>query len=505
MAKSHDYNEKLEYVRALERKLYLKENLPHLHGWKWYPWAWEFFKSENRMNFLCAANQISKSSTQIRKCIDWATNPDEWSRWPTPPRQFWYFYPTMDVATIEWRTKWVKEFMPKAEFKDHAQYGWDEELGTGKKIKAIHFKSGVSVYFKSYEMDASALQTASVHAMFCDEELPVHLYDELLLRMASASVQGHFHMVFTATIGQEFWREVIEEKGQAEKLATAFKRQVSMYDCLEYMDGTPSSWTKQLIDDVKARCKSEAEILRRVYGRFVLDADLKYEGFSRTRNVKPDHKLPPNWLVYSGVDIGSGGSKSHPAAIVFVGVKPDFTEGRVFLGWRGDGVETTAADILQKYRILRGPMKPVLQSYDWAAKDFFTIASRIGESFQPAEKSTEIGEQTLNSLFKNGMLSIYESYELMKLVNELMSLKRSTHKQHAKDDMVDALRYAVAKVPWDFSYIAGRGKVAPQKPEEMEPRMRHYKGLDLEKDDDGLDFIVQELEEANDYYDFDQD
>ena len=66
------------------------------------------------------------------------------------------------------------------------------------------------------------------------------VYDEAIMRLSSPTIQGHFHMVFTATLGLEFWREVIEEKGVKERFPHAWKKQVSAYDCLKYMDGSAS-------------------------------------------------------------------------------------------------------------------------------------------------------------------------------------------------------------------------------------------------------------------------
>jgi hypothetical protein len=149
-----------EKIRIKEEQLKLRAGLPFLYGWKWYPWAREFFESTNKQNFLCAANQISKSSTQIRKCIDWATNQGTWDAlWGRQPIQFWYLYPSRDVATIEFETKW-KQFLPRGDFKDHPVYGWKEEKRKGE-IWALHFHIGVHVYFKTYAQDSMNLQTGT--------------------------------------------------------------------------------------------------------------------------------------------------------------------------------------------------------------------------------------------------------------------------------------------------------------------------------------------------------
>ena len=444
-----------EQIKVLEKLDQYKENLPHLFGFKWYSWARQFFESTNRYNFLCAANQISKSSTAIRKSIDWATNIQKWKTlWPhRQPRQFWYLYPTKDVATAEFRTKIEPEFLPRGEMKDHPIYGWKPEYKY-KQIHAIHFNSGVSIYFKTYAQDIEHLQSGTVDAIFCDEELPFEYYSELNMRLTAT--KGYFHMVFTATIGQVEWEETIEKEyigTKNERFKNAFKLQVSMYECTQYEDGSPGAFSTEDIEVIKQGLPTEAEVLRRVYGRFVVSGDLKYPSFSRKHNVKPGHHLPKEYLIYCGVDIGGGGN-SHKGSVIFTGVSPDFRRGRVFKGWIGDSdMVTTAEDILNIYLELKGDMNVTASYYDWASKDFGTIAQRAGIPFIPAEKGQTIGENTLNTLFKNQMLMIYDYPELLPLVHELLSLKRGTPKEKARDDGIDGLRFCVTKIPWDWEAI----------------------------------------------------
>lgn len=450
---------KQEY-KLLVRKKRIRELLPHLYGLPWYSWAKEFFESYNKINLLCAGNQLSKSSTQIRKCIHWATEPKLWPKlWKNKPVQFWYLYPSSDVAEVEFSKKWIPEFMPREEMKDHPQFGW-KAFYEKTRIHHVDFNSGVTIYFKSYSQSQQNLQTGTVHAIFCDEELEVALYSELIFRIAATD--GYFHMVFTATLGQEFWYNAIEKMGtSSEVLPGAWKKQVSMYDCLFYADGSPAPWTEKRITQIKNSCKSDAEIQRRVYGRFVKEQGLKFPCFSKERNYIKPFKVDGDWLIYSGVDIGSGGGGEstnkftpHPAAIVFVAVRPDYKYGVVFRGWLGIDQVTTASDILIKYRQLRGNLRPIIQSYDWAGKDFATYASRLGETFTKAEKSNELGEDVLNVLLKNKMLSIFDISELEPLGTEFLTVTKETAKRFARDDFIDALRYTVTAIPWDWSAIS---------------------------------------------------
>jgi hypothetical protein len=500
-------------AQLLQKKIELQEGLPFLHGWPWYTWAWEFFNSQNKMNFLCAANQVSKSSTQIRKCIHWATAQELWPElWVRKPVQFWYMYPSQKVANAEYLTKW-SQFLPRGKFKDDPIYGWKEEKDKGNVV-ALHFNSGVHVFFKLYSQDKIDLQSGSVDALFLDEELPEELWPELSARVTAT--QGYIHMVFTATLGQEFWRQVMEPRDdEAEGFPTASKWTVSLYDSQQYIDGTPSQWTDAVIAQVKARCKTHKEFLRRVMGKFVLEGGRKYESFDAVRHMKAKHPIPKDWLIWEGVDIGGGGitpngTKAHKSAICFVAVRPDFRAGRVFLGWRGAENEvTTSGDVFQKHLNLKKEhnLRPIRQLFDWGNKDFGTIATRAGEPFEKADKGHDKGEDIINTLFKNDMLYIYEDPELVKLSGELSSIMKSTAKNKAKDDFADAFRYAVTTIPWDFSFLNGDIPPGPstEKPdEELNAKEREIrerrKAFEGNQQEGEFPDVEQEFEEANEMY-----
>jgi hypothetical protein len=490
-------------LQLYKQKLKLKTELPHLHGMKWYKWAREFFESTNRFRLLTAGNQLSKSSTQIRCCIDWATNKEKWKTlWPSSPvdpNVFWYLYPTLDVAHEEFKLKW-SQFLPSGDMKEDNTYGWTSEF-RNKKIYAIHFKSGVSVIFKSYAQSPEDLQTGTVYAVFCDEELPMSHFPELQARLNASD--GYFSMVFTATLGQEYWRCAIEVKGDGEKHIDADKWQVSLYDCLTYEDGSPSPWTPEKVKRAEARCSSHNEYLRRIMGKFVVEGGLKYEAFQREKNVTKPHPLPKDWHIFGGVDPGSGGETGHPAAIVFVGVSPDYRQGRVFRARRMDGIQTTPQDVLEEYIRLRGKLIMTNQYYDWASKDFHTFATRRGEAFIKAEKDQELGVQHINTLFKAQMLKIFDGDpELEKLVNEIMTLKAKTAKRDANDNLVDAMRYTIMSLPWDWSVL---DDIHFDKDAILEkPKPKEKTEIDLRREfvfgpTDTRDSVEQELEEWDNY------
>ena len=407
----------------LEKKLYL----PHIHSFPWYPWAKEFYDSENKENFLCAANQISKSSTLIRKFIDWATDQGAWAkRWPSllqgqTPNQFWYFYPTYDVWQTEFETKWEPLFLPRGKYKEHPVYGWKAYFAKGL-IKKIEFNSGVTIYCKVYSQKPKDLQTGTVYMVGCDEELPIELFPEIQARLNATD--GYFNMVFTATLGQLYWEQTIEPKSAAEERHVgAWKRQVSLYDSQVYTDGTPSPWNLEKIKRIEAKCPSEAERLRRVMGKFVKTSGLRLEGFQYDRNVCEAHPLPKGWLTYAGIDPGSGGASGHPAAIAVVSVSPDCRVGRVIRSWRGDGIVTSSEDIVREYKKLVQGLAIRATAYDYQAKDFFIVGSRMGLSLTPANKKRESGFDIYNTLLKTGMLKIQEGvFDNDKLISEVHTL-----------------------------------------------------------------------------------
>lgn len=451
-------DELAEYNRLTEL-VEVKESLPHLFGFPWYPWAKEFFDCTKPAAFLCAANQVSKSSTQIRQAIDWATDPKKWpTLWPglmpgQKPNQFWYFYPTFEVWQTEFETKWEPDFLPRGRLRDDPIYGWKEEYDKGQ-IKKINFNSGVTIYCKAYAQKVKDLQSGSVHALFLDEECPVDYMPELQARLRATN--GYIRAVFTATLGQEYWRRVMEPKSRDEEIyPDAYKRSISLYDSQKYLGGKPSRWTDARIKQVIAECPTDADVQRRVFGRFVKSEGLKLESFDLERNsISSDFQVPKSWSVFGAVDPGTGGKSGHPSAILFVAVQPDHKLGVVFRAWRGDGIVTANTDTLAKYRELRSGLLPLAQVYDYKEKDFEIEASSAGETFLPAKKQRDEGFGLLNSLFKNGMLKIKRGDpEIEKLVVEIQTLSSTVDKRKAKDDLVDCLRYASMEVPWDFTGV----------------------------------------------------
>jgi phage terminase large subunit-like protein len=504
---------KIEKIKALEIKVAHQRKLPHLFSQKFYAWQRDFFETTNPMALLTAANQIGKSTIQIRKVIELASNPAIWAKfWPKQiaqgkrPNLFWYMYPSKEVATLEFKTKW-EPLLPQDDYKEHPVWGWKHKEKNGN-IEWLRFNTGVTIVFKVYEMDAQNLQTATVWYVAGDEEMPYELYPEISAR--TQAIDGIMSMVFTATLGQEEWRLAMEPlPSEHERFPGAFKRQVSMYDCMLYEDGTPGQYDEEKIQRAIARCGTAEEVLRRVFGKFVKSTGRRYAAFSAATNLIEPRLVPFNWKKYCGIDSGAGGEastdskdKADPAAIVFVAVSPDFAQGYVYKTWRGDNVLTTSSDIIQKYLEMRGTDHIDLTVYDFADKDLHTIATRMGEGFIRADKGRDRGDGILNTLFKNKFLYLFNEGEIGKLVSELLSLKVGATKM--MDHLSDALRYVCVAITWDFSKI-----VAPSKTEvatvpvqataqdlrDLEIRMRRGEGLPHDRRTDDIEAEFDEINE----------
>jgi RecA-family ATPase len=115
----------VEDERALDSQAKMASELPHLFGYRWYQFQIDFINSVNRENLLCAANQIGKSVCSIAKCIHWATDKKLWGAlWVNKPKTFAYLYPSVRLATTEFREKWEQDLLPRGDMKNDPVYGW---------------------------------------------------------------------------------------------------------------------------------------------------------------------------------------------------------------------------------------------------------------------------------------------------------------------------------------------------------------------------------------------
>lgn len=482
---SDQYYLRLEKLKLLEERKKLQDNLPHLYGFKQYEWAKEFFDSFAKLYFLSAPNQVGKSIWGMCKAVHWATEPSVWPMISNykKPTLFFYFYPDYNLAQREIEHKWIPLILPKPALKDHPQYGW--KLTNNKDELSIQFNTGVKIMFASYSTGRAnllALAASSPAAVFIDEEMHPDLWPEVSMRVEAS--KGCINFFATPVHCYPLYRDIFNGVTQ---LKGAIVKTISMFQCMKFIDGSPGLYTREDIETRIAKLGSKAEIQKRVFGKYVTPEGIVYSSFEKGKNVIPPTGVPNDWHHYSGVDIGTGGT-AHPASICIVAVSPDYSKGRVVDMWRGDGVNTTCEDILDKYKQMTADIILYGEFYDWGSKDFYTISSRAGFAFQKAEKGRELGVNLLNTLFKNEMLSIDAVDESHKLINELETLTHNeiqgNNKRHAKDDLIDALRFAVTKIPWNFSHIKPKRSVAKSGVQAIDSRVQAIKEYESKKLDD---------------------
>lgn len=449
---------------ALEKqKQYIKDSLPHLYGFDWYPYQKDFLETRKEIQVLCCANQLGKSTVLCAKLVKLATDQKLWKElWVDKPGLFLYLLPNQKLHDENAQSKWLS-VLPKNTYEDDEYYGWDW-VKRGKNYLGIDFNNGVRVRFLSYGQNVHSMQNLTAHAVAFDEEPNWEIVPEIQTRTQSIKIAednvknawGGFKIfAFTATKSQNFFREVVEERGPKErwpvKQGNVWKKTVSLFDCQKHVSGKKSIWTNAKIEKIIKSLPTEAEIKRRVYGRFQASESLVYPQFSITSNTI-EH-VPPlqGYNYYVGIDYGGGGT-SHPSAIAFVAVSPEYNRGYVTDVWIGDdGQLTTCSDVINKYRSMIKGRNVAQAHYDWAAKDLHTFAMRAGLNLLKANKDHKIGEDLLNALFKNQMLWICNKDYYSNVACTQFSTfvkKRGTAKTF--DDAIDAIRYAVASVPWDL-------------------------------------------------------
>ena len=467
----------LQFLRAeKEGKLGLyAAHAPHLFKHKFYSWSRKIFESENKHIFFTAGNQLGKSTVMIMKNIDWATdNAKKPKRWPraysnrNEANVFWYFYPTKDLVRDEVDLKW-KPFLITNGARSNSPYFCELVKSPGSYSRINFINANTSIIFKTYEQSRDSLQASSVYHITLDEEPKLgeghkNIMGEIFARLSATD--GYLMAGFTATHAQEYFYRIMEVRDEKDKAGNvvkkrgelfpdALKDQISAYDCMYYEDGSPGAWPRSRIRAAEIRYENEPgqdhEVQKRIHGRFTKGVGLVYNSFNDDTNVTKNLKIGGDWQIFSGVDIGSGGDQS-AAAITFLAMAPDGTQGKIIAGWKGPrNIETDSGRIWEEYKRLRSEIyqkykrTPYSEFYDSASKDFAIVAARHGGYFIKANKKLDDGIELINTLFRTKTLFVCDIPELDDLRTEM---KTYIHGSKAKrsNDFCDSMRYAVASI-----------------------------------------------------------
>ena len=455
-----------------------REHLPHFFYKKLYRWSYDFIMTNNPLAFVCGANQIAKTSTMIRKVIYRATSKHLWKyMYRTRPKNAWYFYPGTKVLDIEWDGKWM-EWMPQVPSSHplHKIYGW-EKIKNRQQFTGIRFRTGVELNFRYYSQGVSSLQSSTLSDIYGDEEIPFRFCEEMRGRLMAS--KGTWNSGFTATLGQQYWYDVMEKQGMpGERHPEAFKRIISLFDCMKYIDGSQGEiWPtyKSIADFIKTLDNDEDTIKRRVFGRFIPTTGLAFESYSYEKTTISRIVLSRQMDYFLVVDPGSGGKLGHPTGILLLGVDNEKHRIYVLSPWRGDGIVTSNGFIIRQMMEMAGSCPLQALIYDGAAADFKldVIEALPRLPLIAADKKRDFGFGRVNSYLDVGAIKIPESRPLgvaswdrdenMKLHEELKLTRRTENLQGQKtgnqiDDLTDCLRYACMHIhlPLDVLYQEAR-------------------------------------------------
>jgi hypothetical protein len=70
------------------------------------------------------------------------------------------------------------------------------------------------------------------------------------------------------------------------------------------------------------------------------------------------------------------------------------------------------------------------------------------------------------------MLFLFDTPEIRKVGEEMLTLMKGTDKRAAVDDGIDACRYALVDIPWDWTVVQGKGPEATKRKEKPKELMR---------------------------------
>ncbi|WP_417353617.1 hypothetical protein [Flavobacterium alkalisoli] len=494
----------LERKKQLEAREKLIKYLPHKYAYKLYHFQQEFIEATEKYCFATCANQIGKSTAQHLKWVTMSTDTELRDKlWPVrKPSLFMFLYPDRKTILREWKTKILPYVMPQGPYKDHPIYGWEAEMD-GKWLNAIHWNSGTTTNFATYNQDVHSLQSSSPNVIFCDEELAWHLFPELNLRLASPFLGfTQFNMVATPTKGQVEVKDIMD--GRAMNGPQTRIIRASMYDCIKYADGSPSPWTEEKIKAIEATLTPK-QIELRVHGQFIMADGLKYPTWDRNKHIIPYRTLPKNWQYVAGIDYGSGNgtSEGHPSAISIIAHNPDYSKFVNVMMWRGDGIDTTCEDVILQYiSMTRKLDRPVSRAfYDWASKDLHTHAIRLGLSVEKANKDSAHGESTFNALLKNDSFHVMQKEDdehPEKLAREMEGLTQDAPKRKAKDDLIDSNKYILSSLPVKLNIKVHEDYVPPKA--KLIKNSRTIYDDDPDLFGDLTDELEEEIDEWNEFY-----
>lgn len=323
----------------------------------------------------------------------------------------------------------------------------------------VKHKSGCNVrlQFRSYEQGRENLQSATIDFVYCDEEPPEEVMGELRARIAATG--GFIYMAFTPLKGmtplvQEFWTHENPNK---------FLVCMNIYEA--------KHMTEEKLRNIESLYSglSEAERQARMMGIPTMgsgmvypidDEELKYDAF----------EFPKSFRRLGALDFGRG---EHPTACVWIAQDPMTDVIYVY-----DCIKTIKKSVAENASIMRarGSWIPFAYPHD-LMRDSGTDRGRPTEADKKSEgykyktmyedegitftphhaRTTEGSNRVENGIIEVRQRMLNGKLKIARHLSELFKEKQvyrygdDLKPVKAKDDLMDAMRYAVIMIRYGVS------------------------------------------------------
>lgn len=349
----------------------------------------------------------------------------------------------------------LREWCPRNQLEGN---GWDKAYD--KQRRMLWFANGSWLQFLTFEQDVDKHSGAALHRVHFDEEPPVEIRRENLMRLIDFGGDELFTM--TPLFGMDWMYDQIFRPWEQGELKDALVVTVDMDDN-PHLDNT----TKRRV--LAGLTQEEREA--RKAGRFVSFAGMIYPEFARDLHVIPQRTPDPGSAIYVGIDPGM----RFLAAAVFVEVTQDNTM-YVFdeIGLQGEAA--TAQNMARQIQIklARYGVTPRMYVMDPAAQNKIHQTGRSDQDeYRQAGINAVLGQNSVTAGINNVKTRLrpldpasgdvldprlFVAANCTELIEEFRKyrwVKQGRTEHEAKDEpvkkddhMLDALRYVCMARPY---------------------------------------------------------
>ena len=329
----------------------------------------------------------------------------------------------------------ILEYLPEEQIKSRAWQSKPQNI-----LAQLTLHNGRKITFKSYEQGREDFQAAGVGVVWCDEEPPKDIWQEIGLRQKAGQPLRRI-LSMTPVMGMTWVYSDLYLSGSTDVFTVT-----AGWDDNEWLT---SEQKRQMAIGL-----SDDEIAMRRDGSFVKRTGLVYKDFNQARNtVDADFEPEPGrHSIYRSMDFGF--AEDHPFVCLWFAIDTDGTAtiyDELYL--RQTAMDRTTELVLERTQ----PYKPRGSWGDSARPDWIDYLSRNGIPTQKAVKDVELGITKVTEwLLPNPVTGLprlriskrctelirqLESYSYPGKVREADRGKRIPEKKD--DDGPDALRYGV--------------------------------------------------------------